>query len=123
MALRSTLRSLPTIPESMAIFVKYGPEPNPESFAKYVRVSSYFDGLSTLVQRGFIGEDFVPETTAIMFINFWNKFEPFAADLAMVFRRPDCWESIMHLFEKLQKTEYESDREKYEQRLKDATED
>ena len=32
-------------------FMKYGPEPNPVGFAKYIRVISYFDGLSTLVQR------------------------------------------------------------------------
>ena len=27
-------------------FAKYGPEPNPEVFAKWLRVTSYFDGLS-----------------------------------------------------------------------------
>ena len=104
-------------------YVKYGPEPNPKAFAKYIRVSSYFDGLSTLVQRKFMDFDFVPETTAIMLIRFWEKFEPFAEGFAHVFKRPESWNSIKHLYEKLHKIDYVYDREKYEQRLAEQTEE
>lgn len=51
-------------------FVKYGPDDHPEEFAKFTRVGSYFDGLSTLVQRKFMDYDFIPETTAIALIAF-----------------------------------------------------
>ena len=57
-------------------FQKYGPDEHSEDFAKFTRVGSYFDGLATLVQRGFMDYDFIPETTAIGLINFWEKFAP-----------------------------------------------
>ncbi|MHA1958607.1 MAG: DUF4760 domain-containing protein [Candidatus Thorarchaeota archaeon] len=98
-------------------YVKYGADPNPKAFAKYIRVSSYFDGLSTLVQRNYI--DFVPETTAIMLIRFWEKFEPTADGFAMVYKRPGSWDSIKHLYDRLHKIEYQYDREQYEKRLED----
>ena len=101
-------------------FVKYGPEPNPDDFAKYIRVGSYFDGLSTLVKRGFIDHEFIPETTAIMVIGFWEKFKPTADGLSQVFRRPGCWDSIKHLYDKLHKVDYEYDREHYEERIEAA---
>ncbi|MFX1606709.1 MAG: hypothetical protein ACFFDD_12515 [Promethearchaeota archaeon] len=101
-------------------FVKYGPERNPEGFAKYIRVGSYFDGLATLVQRKFIDDDFIPETTAIALINFWEKFEPTSEDLALVFRRPQCWDSIKYLYNKLQKVDYQYDREQYERKPREA---
>ena len=101
-------------------FVKYGPEPNPEGFAKYIRVGSYFDGLSTLVERGFIDHDFIPETTAIMVISFWEKFEPNADAMAQVYRRPGCWDSIKHLYKRLQKIEFQYDRDQYEERIEVA---
>jgi hypothetical protein len=104
-------------------FVKYGPEPNPDDFAKYIRVGSYFDGLSTLVQRGFIDSDFIPETTAILLISFWEKFKPTANELALVYRRPQCWDSIKHLYSKLQKVDYSYDRDQYEKQLEEETED
>ncbi|MFW9912868.1 MAG: hypothetical protein ACFFEU_10380 [Candidatus Thorarchaeota archaeon] len=86
-------------------FVKYGPDADPDAFAKFTRVGSYFDGLSTLVQRKFIDYDFIPETTAIALINFWEKFEPDSEVFAQVYRRPGCWDSIRNLYERLQKTE------------------
>ncbi len=100
-------------------FVKYGPEPNPEDFAKYIRVGSYFDGLATLVQRKFIDDNFIPETTAIALISFWEKFEPTADDLALVFRRPQCWDSIKYLYNKLQKIDYQYDRNHYEKQIEE----
>ncbi len=86
-------------------FMKYGPEVNPDAFAKFTRVGSYFDGLSTLVQRKFIDDNFVPETTAIALINFWEKFEPDSESFAKVYRRPGCWDAIRGLYDKLQKTD------------------
>jgi hypothetical protein len=86
-------------------FTKYGPETDPDAFAKYFRVGSYFDGLSTLVQRKYMDFDFIPETTAITLISFWDKFQPTADGLAEVFRRPGCWDAIKYLYERLQKTD------------------
>ena len=86
-------------------FIKYGPDVNPDAFAKFTCVGSYFDGLSTLVQRKFMDYDFIPETTAIALINFWEKFEPDSAVFAQVYRRPGCWDSIRNLYDRLQKTD------------------
>ncbi|MFX1369562.1 MAG: hypothetical protein ACFFAY_13270 [Promethearchaeota archaeon] len=86
-------------------FTKYGPDSNPEDFAKFTRVGSYFDGLSTLVQRKFMDYDFIPETTAIALIGFWEKFESDSEVFAQVYRRPGCWDSIKELYNRLQKTD------------------
>jgi len=86
-------------------FVKYGPDNNPEGFAKFTRVGSYFDGLSTLVQRKFMDYDFIPETTAIALISFWEKFEPDSETFAQVYRRPGCWDSLKNLYDRLHKTD------------------
>jgi len=86
-------------------FNKYGPEADPDSFAKFTRVGTYFDGLATLVQRGFMDYDFVPETTAIALIGFWEKFEPDSEVFAQVYRRPGCWDAIRGLYNRLQKTD------------------
>ncbi|MFX1483290.1 MAG: hypothetical protein ACFFCP_08875 [Promethearchaeota archaeon] len=84
-------------------FLKYGPEADPDAFAKFTRVGSYFDGLSTLVRRKFIDYNFVPETTAIALIAFWEKFSKYADEFAIIYRRPGCWDSIKYLYDKLHK--------------------
>jgi hypothetical protein len=88
-------------------FAKYGPEADPDAFAKFTRVGSYFDGLSTLVKRKFIDYDFVPETTAIALIGFWEKFEPYSDEFATIYRRPRCWDSIKYLYERLHKLDHQ----------------
>jgi hypothetical protein len=103
-------------------FVKYGPEPNPEAFAKWVRVGSYFDGLSTLVERKFMDVDMIPESTAVMLIRHWELIQPTADQFAMVYRRPNCNDSMKYLYDKLHKIDYQYDREGYEKLLKEHTE-
>lgn len=84
-------------------FQKYGPESDPDAFAKFTMVGSYFDGLSTLVRRKFIEHEFIPETTAIALISFWEKFSHDSDAFATAYRRPGCWDSIKYLYEKLHK--------------------
>ena len=103
-------------------FVKYGPEPNPEAFAKWVRVESYFDGLSTLVHRKFMDVDMIPESTAIMLIRHHDLLQPTADQFALVYRRPNCFDSVKYLYDRLQKIDYQYDREGYEKLLKERTE-
>jgi hypothetical protein len=103
-------------------FVKYGPEPNPEAFAKWVRVGSYFDGLSTLVERKFMDVDMISESTAVMLIRHWELIQPTADQFAMVYKRPNCNDSIKYLYDRLQKIDYQYDREGYEKLLKEYTE-
>jgi len=86
-------------------FKKYGPEADLDAFAKFTRVGTFLDGLATLVQRGFMDYDFIPETTAIALISFWEKFEPDADVFAQAYRRPGCWDSIRDLYNRLQKTD------------------
>jgi len=95
-------------------FAKYGPDQNPEAFAKWIRVGSYFDGLCTLVARKFMDADMIPESTAIMLIRHYELLEPTSEQLAMAYRRPNCFESMKFLYDKLQKVDYEYDKEAYE---------
>ena len=103
-------------------FVKYGPEPNPEAFAKWIRVGSYFDGLSTLVERKFMDVDMIPESTAVMLIRHWELIQPTADQFAMVYKRPNCNDSMKYLYDRLQKIDYQYDREGYDKLLKEHRE-
>ncbi len=99
-------------------FAKYGPDQNPEDFAKWIRVDSYFDGISTLVHKKFIDADFIPESTAVTFIKHYELIQPTMEQFALVYRRPNCFDSMKHLYSKLQKIDYQYDREGYEKLLK-----
>ena len=103
-------------------FVKYGPEPNPEAFAKWIRVVSYFDGLSTLVHEKFIDAEFIPESTAIMLIRHYELLQPTAEQFALVYKRPNCFDAVKSLYDNLQKIDYQYDREGYEKLLKEHIE-
>jgi len=103
-------------------FAKYGPDLNPEAFASWIRVDSYFDGLSALVHKKFIDPEFIPESTAIMLIRHYELIQPTMEQFALVYRRPNCFDSVKHLYGKLQKIDYEYDKEGYEKLLKKQAE-
>ncbi len=104
-------------------FAKYGPEADAEAFSKWIRVDSYFDGISTLVHKKFIDADFIPESTAVSFIRHYELVQPTMEEFAMVYRRPNCFDSVKHLYGKLQKIDYQYDREGYEKLLKKYAEE
>ena len=98
-------------------FAKYGPDQNPEAFAKWLQVDLYFDGLSTLVHKKFIDPEFIPESTAIMFIRHHELIQPTMDQFALVYRRPNCYDSAKYLYSKLEKIDYQYDKEGYEKLL------
>ncbi len=103
-------------------FEKYGPVPNPEAFAKWVRVEAYFDGLSTLVHRKFLDVDMIPESTAIMLIRHHELLRPTADQFALVYKRPNCFDSVKYVYDRLQKLDYELDEEGYAKLVKEHIE-
>lgn len=64
----------------------------------------------------------IPESTVIMLIRHYELIEPIANQLAMVYRRPNCFKSMKYLYDKLQKIDYEYDKEAYEKVLKEQKE-
>ena len=103
-------------------FAKYGPEQNPEAFAKWLRVELYFDGLSKLVHEKFIDAKFIPESTAIMLIRHHELLQPTMDQFALVYRSPNCFDAVKNLYNKLEKIEYQYDKEEYEKLLKKQAE-
>lgn len=84
---------------------KYGPETNPDAFAKFSAVGSYFDGMGTLLRVKLIDSKHIPELTAIAIIGFWEKIESIARDMALLFRRPEAFGDIKYLYDMVHKLE------------------
>ena len=57
-----------------------------------------------------------------MLIRHYDLLEPTAEQFAMVYRRPNCFDSIKYLYDKLQKIDYEYDKEAYDRILKEQKE-
>jgi hypothetical protein len=89
------------------LFLKYGPQTNPDEMVKWARVGSYFDGIGKIVEKGLINHTFIPETLAISIINFWEKFEPWVDELDVVMRRKNSFGSIKRLYELIHKLDHQ----------------
>lgn len=91
--------------ESMdEFFQKYGADP--DDFAKWTRVGSYFDGLAKIVEKKLVNYTFIPETTAISIITFYEKFQPWEDQFDVIMRRKDVFGSIRRLYNRLHKLDH-----------------
>ncbi|MFX0169616.1 MAG: hypothetical protein ACFE89_09725 [Candidatus Hodarchaeota archaeon] len=52
---------------------KYGPQTNPEAYAKFISVAGFFEGLARLLKKGIIDDDLIPEMVAISIVMFHEK--------------------------------------------------
>ena len=84
-------------------FKKYGPETNPEAFALFVSVGSYFDGMGLLLKRRLIDVNVLPELMATAILAFWEKTRPIAREFGELTRRPRTFDSIEYLYREVRK--------------------
>jgi len=84
-------------------FQKYGPEKNPDAFAKFVSVGAYYEGMGTLVQKILVSIDMIPEILAIAVVDFWEKIQPVATQLSKQLRRSQAFDGIEHLYREIQR--------------------
>jgi hypothetical protein len=84
-------------------FQKYGPENNPDDWAKFVSVGSYYEGMGMMVKKNLINIDMIPEVIAIAVLEFWEKVQPVAIQMSKQFRRPQAFDGIKFLYHRLQR--------------------
>lgn len=60
---------------------KYGPQTNPEAYAKFISVTGFFEGLARLSKKGIIADDLIPEMVAIGIIMFYEKTRSIQKDM------------------------------------------
>ena len=77
---------------------KYGWETNPKEFAQFMAVGSYYDSMGILLLKGLISIDMLPEIMAISVMAFWEKYKSIAQAMGEVFRRPNAFHAIEHLY-------------------------
>jgi hypothetical protein len=61
---------------------KYGPQTNPDAYAKFISVSGFYEGMARLLKKKIIDIDLMPAVMSIGIIMFWDKIKPMSAQLA-----------------------------------------
>ena len=84
-------------------FQKYGPETNPDAWAKFVSVWTYYEGVGTLVKKNLINVEIIPEILAIAIVDFWEKIQPVANQYSQQLRRPQAFDGTETLYRKIRR--------------------
>lgn len=84
-------------------FQKYGPETNPDAWAKFVSVWAYYEGMGTLAKKNLINIEMIPEILAIAIVTFWEKVKPVANQYSQQLRRPQAFGGIELLYRKIRR--------------------
>ncbi|MCW4051952.1 MAG: hypothetical protein NWE78_01920 [Candidatus Bathyarchaeota archaeon] len=84
-------------------FQKYGPETNPDAWAKFVSVWAYYEGMGTLVKKNLINVEIIPEILAIAIVDFWEKIQPVASKYSQQLRRPQAFDGVELLYHKIRR--------------------
>jgi len=83
---------------------KYGPSTNPEAFAKWDSVGSYFKGIGVLLEKNLIDLVLVDELIGTSIRRFWEKSRSFVKEVR-VRDWPHSMEGVEYLYNELQKRE------------------
>jgi hypothetical protein len=82
---------------------KYGTRMNPEAFAKFDSVGTYFKGIGVLLKKNLIDLDLVDELMGTAIRIYWEKISSLAEGLRASF--PRSLEGLEYLYNELQKKE------------------
>ncbi len=82
---------------------KYGPATNPESYAKFVRITTQFDSMGTLVKNKLTDIAFMPRGVAIMVTSYWDKYNPIALELESMWGNTNIFGEIEYLYNEIKK--------------------
>jgi hypothetical protein len=89
-------------------FIKYGPRTNPKAYAKYIQIGSLFDSMGKLLETKTTRAEFIPESTAVLAMGWYEKTESIAAEFESRYKSPESKNSTKLLYETLQKLGYRS---------------
>ncbi len=82
---------------------KYGPQTNPDAYAKFISVGSFYEGMARLLKKQIIDIDLMPETMAIGVIMFWDKIKSISAQMAKDFQRSEGIKHLEYLYDEVKK--------------------
>lgn len=60
---------------------KYGPQTNPEAYAKFISVSGFYEGMARLLKKNIIDIDLMPAVMSVGIIMFWDKIKPMSVQM------------------------------------------
>jgi len=82
---------------------KYGPQSNLDSFASYVSVPAYFEGIGVLVKRKLLDIELVNDMLSSQIMLFWEKIEDLTSEYRRLMNRPQLWEWYEYLYNEIKK--------------------
>ena len=88
--------------------IKYGPQAGLKSWAKFIRVGSYFDSMGKLLENKITDAELIPEALAVIGLALWEKIEPIQTMIANRWRYSGSLDSSKFLYETLKKMGYQS---------------
>ncbi|MFW9984329.1 MAG: hypothetical protein ACFFCB_06315 [Candidatus Odinarchaeota archaeon] len=82
---------------------KYGPQTNPEAYAKFLSILGFYEGMARLLKKKIIEIDLMPESMAILVVMFVEKIKPMSEQIVNGFGRAKGFELIKFLYDEVQK--------------------
>lgn len=76
----------------------YGPQTNPEAYAKFISVAGFFEGLARLLKKGIIDEDLIPEMVAVSIVMFHEKTRSIQEEVFGPIIRPESADLFKYLY-------------------------
>ncbi len=90
-------------PDAKDYMTRYGPATNPEAYGSFVRISTQFDSIGTLLKNKLTDLAFMPRGIAIMVTSFWDRYRPIAAELEKQWGNTNVFGEIEYLYGEIKK--------------------
>ncbi|UCH05229.1 MAG: hypothetical protein JSW05_03445 [Candidatus Thorarchaeota archaeon] len=87
---------------------KYGPRSNPEAYAKFILVASFFDSMGKLIEGKLTSAKLVPEALAVFCVSWYEKIESIEPYIVGRWRSSGSVNSTKLLYKKLKELGYRS---------------
>ncbi|UCE80848.1 MAG: hypothetical protein JSV94_06845 [Methanobacteriota archaeon] len=84
---------------------KYGPQANPEAYAKFVSVAGFYEGLARLLRKGIIDDDLIPEMVAVGIVMFHEKTRSIQKDVFGSLVRQESADLLDYLYNRIKPPE------------------
>ncbi len=86
---------------------KYGPQTNPESYAKFISVSGFYEGMARLLKKNIIDIDLMPVVMSIGIIMFWDKIKPMSAQMGKYLGITEGIDLAQFLYDRVKSRQHE----------------
>ncbi len=83
---------------------KYGPSGDPAAYGVFVRITTQFDSMGTLVKNKLTDISFMPRGIAIMVTSFWDRYSPIATELEAAWGNTNVFGEISYLYDQIKKS-------------------